>query len=136
MSLMNWKECEKDFIRKAEPDLERAEAISEKAIRRLERARNGKETDFIVEDYYEAIKEFLTAYLLRSGLRSKNHQCLISFFYMKNPTLEFEANLIQQMSFFRNRLEYYGESIPKEFYIKNKAEFENVIKIIRKLMEK
>jgi len=136
--IMNWKECEEKFIRKVETDNQRIESLLEKTDLRLKRARNTKPDEkavsLIVEDYYEIIKELLVALLLKNGLRSNNHQCLISYFYRKNPNHEKEAYLISQMSFFRNRLDYYGESIPLEFYNKNKEEFENIIKIIKNLL--
>ncbi len=132
--IMDWNLCERDFIRKVDIDHERIKSIKTKALQRLNRARKTKvdleNVSFIVEDYYEVIKELLIAYLLKNGLRSKNHQCLISYFYRKNPNHESEAYLISQMSFFRNRLDYYGEDIPMEFYRKNIEEFEKIIKII------
>lgn len=139
-NIMDWKECENNFIRKVEIDIARRDSIMEKAFIRLKRARvtkiNEENVSFVVEDYYEVIKELLTAYLLNKGLRSKNHQCLISYFYKENPNFEKEAYLIAQMSLFRNRLDYYGESIPLDFYKKNKNDFENIIKIIRSLIGK
>ena len=132
---MNWKKCENEFIRKVEVDNERIDSIKKKALRRLERVRNEKNADFAVEDYYEVVKELLTAYFLKNGLRSSNHQCLISYFLKENPDNEREAMLIQQMSFFRNRLTYYGEDIPEEFYEENKEEFEKIIKLILRLID-
>ena len=136
---MNWRECEEKFIRKVSVDEERIKAIINKADKRLKRARNTKinedTVDLVVEDYYEVIKELLVAYLLKNGLRSKNHQCLISYFYKENPNYEKETLLISQMSFFRNRLDYYGEDIPMEFYQQNKDEFEKIIKLLKKLTE-
>ena len=138
--IINWDLCEKQFIRKVDFDKERINSIKKKALQRLERARktktNSENVSFVVEDYYEVIKELLIAYLLINGLRSKNHQCLISYFYRQNPNYEKEAFLISQMSFFRNRLGYYGEDIPMEFYQKNKQEFESIISIILKLINK
>ncbi len=135
--IMNWGECEKNFIKEVEVDTERIDSIKKKALKRLERARSPFKGDIslAVEDYYEVIKELLIAYMLKFGMRSKNHQCLISFFYKKNPNLETEANLIQQMSFYRNRLDYYGEDIPTSFYEKNKIEFEVIIKMLIKKIE-
>ena len=133
--IMDWKKCEREFVRKVEIDLERIESIKKKALRRLERARSSKEVDFAVEDYYEVVKELLTANLLKNGMRSGNHQCLISYFLKENPDNEREAMLIQQMSFFRNRLTYYGEDIPEEFYEENKEEFEKIIKLILRLID-
>jgi len=136
-NIMNWNECEKNFIREVEIDTERIESIKKKALKRLERARSPFKDDvsLAVEDYYEVVKELLIAYLLKFGIRSKNHQCLISFFYKNNPELETEANLIQQMSFYRNRLDYYGEDIPVSFYEKNKKEFESIIELLIKKVE-
>jgi len=137
--IMNWKECELTFIRRVEIDVARRDSIIEKAFMRLKRARetkiNEETVSFVVEDYYEVIKELLTAYLLNSGMRSKNHQCLISYFYKENPTFEREAYLIAHMSLFRNRLAYYGESIPLDFYHKNKKDFETIITIVTDLIK-
>ena len=137
--LMSWRGCERRFIRNVEVDEESIKSIVKKALQRLKRARKteiGLETvSFVVEDYYEVIKELLVAYLLKDGLRSKNHQCLISYFYKQNPDYEKESYLISQMSFFRNRLGYYGEDIPVDFYKKNKNEFEKVIGLILKLIK-
>lgn len=133
--IMSWKKCEREFIRKVEIDLQRTTSIEKKALRRLNRARNSKEIDFAVEDYYEVIKELLTAYLLKNGLRSSNHQCLISYFLKENKNMESEAILIQQMSFFRNRFTYYGEDIPSEFHTENKENFEKIIKLLLEMMK-
>jgi len=89
----------------------------------------------IVEGLYKVIKELLVAYLLQHGMRSQNHQCLITFFYKKNPDYETEAYLISQMSYYRNRLTYYGEKIPRVFYDKNKNEIDKIIQLIGKLIE-
>lgn len=137
---IDWKECEEKFIREVSVDEERINAIINKADKRLKRAKNtgiNEDTvDLVVEDYYEIIKELLVAYLLKNGLRSRNHQCLISYFYKENPNYEKEALLISQMSFFRNRLNYYGEDIPMEFYNQNKKEFGNIIRLLKNLIFK
>lgn len=137
---MDWKECEKEFIRKVEADKERAISIVKRAMQRknmLELIKVSEENvSFIVEGYYEVIKELLVAYLLNNGLRSKNHQCLISYFYMNNKDYEYEANLISQMSYLRNRLNYYGESIPLNFYNKNGESIKKIIDILTDLIEK
>lgn len=136
---MNWEECEKKFVRKVEIDEQRMSSIIKKAMQRLNRAKETKITkenvSFVVEDYYEVIKELLVAYLLKNGLKSKNHQCLITYFYKENSIYEKESFLISQMSFFRNRLNYYGEDIPLDFYETNKSEFERIVKLILKIIQ-
>lgn len=139
MDIMGWAECERKFLRKVTIDVNRIKSIVDKSLKRLKRATSTRisleNVSFVVEDYYEVIKELLIAYMLQDGLRSKNHQCLISHFYRKNPQYEKEAYLISQMSFFRNRLEYYGEDIPMEFYSQNKEAFERIIGIISDLIK-
>ena len=135
--MIEWGECESKFIRKTEIDKERVNSIIEKAEIRLKLAKtikiNEETVSFVVEDYYEVIKELLVAYLLSKGLKSSNHQCLITYFYKENSDCEYEAKLISQLSFYRNRLNYYGETILISFYEKNKKQFEEIIKFIKNL---
>lgn len=138
IELMGWIACERQFIRRVEIDWERISSMEKKAMQRLERAKTAggspSQVSFIVEDYYEVMKGLLIAYALSFGIRSKNHQCLISFFYRENPDFETEARLIARMSFYRNRLEYYGEDTPLSFYEANKESFEGIIRLLRDLL--
>src|SRR3989339_1933752 len=113
-NFMDWSECEKNFIKEVEVDPDKVNSLIETAKSRVEFIQatkvNKKNVSFVVEGYYEVIKELLVALLLSKGLRSKNHQCLISYFYSTYPEYEAEAYLIAQMSYLRNRLDYYGES--------------------------
>src|SRR3989344_9702395 len=135
--VMDWGFCKAKFIKNAEADPEKADSIVESAKSRLEyvkgRDANKDNVSFIIEGYYEVIKELLVALLLYKGLRSSNHQCLISYFYKTYPEYEAEGNLISQMSYLRNRLDYYGEKIDFEFYNKNKLEFNNIILLLFEL---
>lgn len=140
MDIMDWNYCKEKFIRHVEIDPERISSILETAELRLKYLKNNsvnkENVSFIVEGYYEIIKELLTSLLLSKGLRSKNHQCLISYFYHHFSDYEAEAYLISQMSYLRNRLDYYGEPIEIEFYEKNNREFEQIIKLLKTLVSK
>lgn len=135
IDIMSWNICKENFIRVIEVDPAKINSILNTAELRLKYVKRTKADEenvsFVVEDYYEIIKELLVALLLINGLRSKNHQCLISYFYKNYPQYEGEAYLISQMSYLRNRLEYYGEMIDFAFYEKNKAEFDKIIKILK-----
>lgn len=137
---MPWNKCEQEFIRNVEIDPEKISSIIETAELRLKYIKttklNKENVSFVIEGYYEIIKELLVALLLLNGLRSKNHQCLISYFYNKYKKYEGEAYLIAQMSYLRNRLDCYGEQIDFGFYEKNKNEFENIINILISLVKK
>jgi len=136
---MDWNECLQKFVKDVEIDEYRIKSLIEKALQRKEIIDkiylNEKTVSFIVEGYYEVIKELLVAYLLSEGKRSKNHQCLITYFYRKNSELEGEIKLISQMSYYRNRLNYYGESVPLFFYKDNEKEIPKIIKIINNLIK-
>ncbi len=136
---MDWSWCKKEFVREVEIDNERIKSIVHKAEIRLKRAQNtvldNENVSLVVEDYYEVIKELLVAYLLKNGLRSKNHQCLITYFYQNNPNYEREAIIISQMSYFRNRLNYYGESVPLDFHQRHEKEFLEIIALLEKLLK-
>ena len=128
---MNWKGCEDNFIRRVTSDIEKIESILDVAVKRfkfIDSQNVSKENvSFIIEGYYEIIKELLVALLLKDGLKSKNHQCLISYFYRKYPDYESEVNLLSELSYLRNRLDYYGEAIDISFYNKNKEEITKFI---------
>ena len=133
---MDWEECEEKFIRKVQVDQNKIKSIL-KAVekRQIMISKLGADKDtvsFVVENYYEIIKELLVALLLSKGLKSSNHQCLISYFYKNYPELESYTHLTAEMCFLRNRLTYYGELIDYSFYDKNK---DKIIKIVLKLKE-
>lgn len=137
---MAWYVCEEKFIRLVEVDRDKIESLlktTEKRHAFLKTLKaNDKNVSFIVEQTYELIKELLIALLLTKGLRSQNHQCLISYFYNMYKEHEAEAHLIADMSYRRNRLNYYGELIEFPFYEKNKDEFEKVMKVLREIINK
>ena len=139
LQFMNWNECTKEFVRVTEKDEERIKSIVRSALNRFEFVKSIKvderNSSYVVENYYEVIKELLIALLLKNSLKSKNHQCLISYFYKNYPQYEFEANLILKMSYLRNRLDYYGELIELEFYTKHKNDFIKIVEIINNLIE-
>lgn len=136
---MDWDYCKRNFIKNVSIDHEKIASIIETAESRLRYIKqtkvNKNNVSFVVEGYYEVIKELLVALLLSHGLRSKNHQCLISFLYNKFEGHDVEVNLISQMSFLRNRLDYYGENIDLGFYEKNKNEFGKIIKLLKELIK-
>jgi uncharacterized protein (UPF0332 family) len=131
--LMAWSECEDKYIRKVHVDLSKIKSITEMANERLNFVKslnaNEKNASFIFEGYYEVIKELLVALMLKNGLRSKNHQCLFTFF-AKEYDHDAEVNLIKQMNFLRNRLNYYGERVEFAYFKENYKSFDKVIKLL------
>ena len=138
LQFMGWNECKKEYIRNVDRDDEKIKSILSLIDKRLafiaSIVANQDNVWFVVENYYEIIKELLIALLLKRGLKSKNHQCLISYFYKNYPQYEDQAHVILQMSYFRNRLDYYGEAIDFNFYEKYKEDFMVIINTIKELI--
>ncbi|MBU0667375.1 MAG: hypothetical protein KKC26_08485 [Nanoarchaeota archaeon] len=88
----------------------------------------------IATDYYEVIKELLTALLLKNGLKSNNHECLISFFKKEFSNYEYETNIMHQLKDVRNRVSYDGVFVKKEYINSNRLEFEHIIKLLKELL--
>ena len=137
---MDWKECEEKFIRDVQVDKNKINSLL-KAAEKREYVISKMDVDkdsvsFVVEGYYEIVKELLVALLLSKGLKSSNHQCLLTYFYKTYPEHESYSHLISQMSYLRNRLNYYGELIDYSFYEKNSEKIKKVIAILNSLIKK
>ncbi len=137
--IMNWEICKKEHIRKISCDEDKIKAILKMCSVRLKFAKKQEIDDetasLITEDYYEIIKELLTALLLKNGLKSDNHECLISFFKEKYPNQEYEINMIYELKNIRNRISYDGIFVEKQYLVKNKLEFEHIINLLVKLIK-
>ncbi len=76
----------------------------------------------------------MTALLLKNGLKSDNHECLISYLKKNYPSYEYETNIIFGLKNIRNRINYDGFFVDKQYLIKNKLEFEHIIELLIKLI--
>lgn len=82
----------------------------------------------IIEDYYEIIKELLTAVMYIEGYKTLSHKNLINYFKDKHKDLdEIEIQLVDLLRKHRNGIVYYGKKINKEFLINNE---DKIIEII------
>lgn len=137
--IMNWKVCLAEHIKKIQPDSEKIKSIRKMCKVRLKVMKQIKLDDesasIIAADYYEIIKELLTALLLKNGFKSNNHECLISFFQKKYSNYEYEATIIHQLKNVRNRISYDGIFVQKDYITSNKLEFKHIIKILNKLLD-
>ena len=137
--IMNWQQCLKDHIKKVKTDSEKINSIIKMCDIRLkiiEQIKIDQETSSVIaSDYYEIIKELLTALLLKNGLKSDNHECLISFFKQNFPEYEYETKIIHQLKDVRNRVSYDGVFVKKEYIETNKLEFQHIIGLLKKLLE-
>lgn len=138
MDFMSWSYCERNFIKRVEVDLPKVNSIVEVANKRLEFIGsidvNSKNVSFVVEGFYEVIKELLSALILKDGMKSLNHQCLFSFFYGKFPDYEMEARFILRLNLLRNGLNYYGRIVELDWYNDNIDKVRKIILLLKKLI--
>jgi uncharacterized protein (UPF0332 family) len=136
--MMDWDICKKDHIRKVRVDKDKIGSILKMCSVRLKFVKkqevDNETASIVTEGYYEIIKELLTALLLKNGLKSDNHECLISFFKKNYSEYEYEINIIYELKNIRNRISYNGLFVEKQYLIKNKLEFEHIIKLLIKLV--
>lgn len=102
-----------DSIISVTPDSEKAKSILKMSSVRSEMIttlNQDKFTSLVVENYYEIIKELITAIMLLDGFKTLSHVELIQ--YLKNTYkddfLESEYELIDQLRKIRNRIAYDG----------------------------
>jgi len=137
--IMGWETCKKEHIHQVETDPAKIASIMKMALVRLEFLKKQKptvqEASILAENYYEIIKELLVALLLKNGLKSDNHECLIAFLKEKYPKYEYEISIVYELKNIRNRIAYDGLFIEKEYFDKNKLEFEHIIQLLNKLID-
>jgi len=136
--IMNFERCKKEFIRKVGIDLDKIKSILKmvslelKIISKI--AVNSDSASKLAKDYYEIIKELLIALLLSNGLKSSNHECLVSFLKTNYHQYEYEIKIIHELKDIRNRISYDGYFVDKDYINKNKSEFEHIIELLEKLI--
>lgn len=136
--IMDFENCKKEFIKNVDKDTEKIKSMVKMAELELTMVSkikiNNNTSSKIAKDYYEIIKELLTALLLSHGLKSSNHECLISFLKAKYAQYEYEAKIIHELKNIRNRVSYDGFFVDADYITKNNMEFKHIIEVIKKLI--
>ncbi|MBS3169280.1 hypothetical protein J4210_02245 [Candidatus Woesearchaeota archaeon] len=137
--LMSWEKCKAEHIRKVEVDTERINSILKMCSVRLrvvvEIKLDHETASIIAEDFYEIIKELLTATLLFAGFKSDNHECLIAFFKKIYPEKEYETEIMYELKRIRNKINYEGFFIDKSYIERNKLEFSHIIHFLEDVIK-
>jgi len=126
-------------IFKITKDVDRAKDLLEMAEERLELIEIiPKERAYkIIEEYYEIIKELLTAVMYLDGYKTLSHLKLIEYFSSNYKLLnETQIKLIDTLRKFRIGIVYYGRKISKDFLINNEEEIAKIILILKNFVKK
>jgi hypothetical protein len=126
-------------IFKITPDKERAGSLLEMAkervgmIKLIPRSKVYK----IIEDYYEIIKELLTAVMYLDGKKTLSHVKLIEYFSERYRELDRgQLRVLDVLRRNRHGIVYYGKKISEEFLINNESVIKRIIDVLIKLVEK
>lgn len=89
----------------------------------------------IVSDYYEIIKELITAVLLTDGYKTLSHKDLVD--YLKERYSQFDANeisVLDDLRILRNRITYEGFLIEVPYLNRNESLFKNIINKLKNIL--
>ena len=90
----------------------------------------------IIADYYEIIKELITAVLLADGYKTLSHKDLID--YLKEKYIEFsqhEISILDDLRVLRNRIAYEGFFVDVSYLDRNENLFKAIIAKLNKIIK-
>lgn len=133
--MQQWDE-NSDKVNRIRPDVEKARALLKMVALREQRLKHMTLPTFstlLVEDYYEIVKELVTAIMSADGWKTVSHELLIGYlaeFY--HEFSQAEISLMDQLRVIRNDIAYRGVMINPEYIQRNR---ENILSIIEKLKQ-
>jgi len=104
-----------------------------KALRSIDRR---EYASLVAEDYYEVIKEAITALMAIDGYKTLSHEVLIAYLKEFYPNFSnAEIVLMDQLRVLRNRIAYKGFFITPDFLERNETRIEAVVLKIKRALE-
>jgi hypothetical protein len=118
-------------VRKVAPDREMAASILrmvEVRMKALEQRDRIEFASLVVEDYYEIIKECITAIMLIDGYKTLSHEVLIGYLYEFFPEFSApEIALLDQLRIVRNKISYKGFFVEPDFLERNEKRMKELM---------
>ena len=91
----------------------------------------------ILSDYYEIIKELLTALLLLDGCKTLSHKDLIDYIDQNYKELtKYEISFLHDLRIMRNKIMYEGLFVEYSFLERNENLIKTIINKLRNLINK
>ena len=91
----------------------------------------------IIEDYYEIVKELLTAIMYIEGYKTLSHVSLIAYFKEHHSELtENQVQIVDRLRKHRNGIVYYGKKVTSAYLENNEDEIKIIINELVKVVEK
>jgi len=133
---MDWKDCiNYNKVKKVNRNPEQAHSLVELAKRRFESIGRRKKNEYpqlLLEEYYETIKELVSALLTLEGYKSYSHECLISFLkeFYPNTLTQSQLHLLDDLRRLRSDILYRGREIAEDYFERNLSEIERIITLL------
>jgi hypothetical protein len=131
--MLPWDETS-DKVSKIRPDGEKAKSLLKVAELHEKRARMTplpEMATLLVEEYYEIIKELVTAIMSCDGWKTTGHELLVGYLAEFYPEFNHaEISLIDQLRVMRNDIAYRGAMIDPEYLEQNRK---SILAVIAKL---
>ncbi len=110
--------------------------IVELIEKRISKEDKSKFSPLILSDYYEIIKELMTAVLLCDGFKTLSHKELIEYLELKYKEFNKSEILeIDKLRITRNRIVYEGFKIPQNYLTDYEFVFRLIIKKLKLLIK-
>ncbi|MEM3113469.1 MAG: hypothetical protein QXI33_03560 [Candidatus Pacearchaeota archaeon] len=123
---------------KITPDSEKVKSILRMAALLEERIKNQdpkKMFSLIISDYYEIIKELLTAVLLVDGWKTLSHKDLIDYLGQNYGDFnKHEISKLDSLRSIRNKIAYEGFFASFEYLQTNEVFFKDIITKLKKII--
>ncbi|MBI4141690.1 hypothetical protein HY484_02070 [Candidatus Woesearchaeota archaeon] len=137
--MLSWDETS-DKVNKIRPDSEKAKALlkmTELHEKRVQITPLHEMATLIVEEYYEIIKELITALMSCDGWKTTSHELLVGYLAKFYPEIDgAEISFIDQLRQMRNDIDYRGIMINPEYVERNKETILNVIDELKRAVNK
>ncbi len=138
---MKWEDCIEYKIKKVKENPEQAKALFQLAKRRLEsikKRRKDEYPQFLIESYYETIKELISALLSIHGYKSYSHECLVVFIKEYYPDFldDSQLHFLDSMRKLRSDIQYRGQDVADDYLERNIATIEEIIQALFSVIEK
>ena len=107
----------------------RAKALKDMAVDRLNDIKIETKPYKITEQYYEVIKELITALMYSDGFKTLSHKSLIDYL-RKNYFKHFNENdliIIDELRRLRNDILYYGKKVDSSFLANREGDIKKII---------
>lgn len=131
--MLPWDETS-DKVNKIRPDGEKAKALLKMIDlheKRVKLSPLPEMTTLVVEEYYEIVKELVTAIMSCDGWKTTSHELLVGYLAKFYPEFSAaEVALIDQLRQMRNDIDYRGVMINPEYVERNE---QAIIGVIQKL---